>query len=92
MKVRKKEEIVVEAWLWDESKATLEEIGCGYMGCSGHLDHPDLVQNLRIQEAFEVNNVNKGDYILKFTERGDVYFYVWHEEAFKSTYEIIDNE
>ena len=83
MKYRKKP-VVIEAWLWDESKATFAEIGCNVMSSEGHSSHPDLLRNLRIETLEGTMRVNKGDYIIKGVQ-GE--FYPCKPDIFAQTYE-----
>lgn len=86
MKYRKKP-VVIEAWLWDESKATLAKIGCKRMSCTGHSSHPDLVQSLRILTLEGSMSVGKGDYIIKGIA-GE--FYPCKPDIFEKTYEAVE--
>ena len=86
MKYRKKP-IVIEAWLWDESKATLKTIGCGSVSCEGHSSYPDLVKSLRITTLEVSMQVNKGDYIIKGV-KGE--FYPGKPDIFELTYEVAE--
>ena len=86
MKYRKKP-VVFEAWLWDESKATFERIGCDSMSWEGHTNKPDLMKRLRITTLEGVMEVNKGDYIIKGV-KGE--FYPCKPDIFKLTYDELD--
>lgn len=84
----RKRPLVIEAWQWDESEQTLNEIGCGYMSYDGHQDTPDLVRNLRIATLEGTMNVNKGDWIIKGI-KGE--FYPIELDIFEKTYEKVDD-
>jgi hypothetical protein len=83
MKYRKKP-VVIEAWLWDETKTTFDEIGCKMMSSSGHEDNPDLMQDLRIETLEGTMRANKGDYIIKGV-KGE--FYPCKPDIFLMTYD-----
>ena len=85
MKYRKKP-VIVEAVQWDESKATLNKIGCKYTSCSGHVDEPDLCRNLRIETLEGTMSVRPGDYIIKIAKGG---FYLCEPGIFEKTYEQV---
>jgi len=87
MKYRKKPEII-DVWIWDETKTTLDKIGCGYRSCDGHGDRPNEVKNLTIKTPVGVQYINKGDYIIK-TAKGE--FYLCEPDIFEATYEKTDN-
>lgn len=82
----RKKPVVIEAWEWDESKATFNEIGCKYMSCSGHTERPDEMTSLRIETLEGTMSVNKGDYIIKGV-KGE--FYPCKPDIFKATYEAV---
>lgn len=85
-KYRKKPEII-DAWIWDETKTTLDKIGCGYISCCGHSDRPDEVMRLRIKTPEGVRNINRGDHIIK-TAKGE--FYLCNPIIFEATYEKME--
>ena len=80
----KKKPVVIEAWVWDESKITLNKIGCQCMACQGNSKHPDLVRSLIILTLEGSMSVNKGDYIIKGV-KGE--FYPCKPDIFKLTYD-----
>lgn len=80
----RKKPVEIEAWLWDESKETFNKIGCEHMASGGHSDHPDLMNNLRIQTLKGTMSVNKGDYIIKGV-KGE--FYPCKPDIFALTYD-----
>jgi hypothetical protein len=82
----RKKPVVIEAWLWDESRPTFAQIGCAYIGFQSHSDHPDLMQKLRIRTLEGVMSVNKGDYIIKGV-KGE--FYPCKPDIFALTYESV---
>jgi len=86
MKYRKKPEII-DVWIWDETKTTLDKIGCGFVSCSGHGSRPDEVTSLRIETPVGVQYINKGDYIIK-TAKGE--FYLCEPDIFEATYEKVE--
>lgn len=88
MKYRKKPEII-DVWIWDETKTTLNKIGCGYMSCSSHVARPDEVTRLRIKTPEGVKYINKGDYIIK-TTKGE--FYLCEPNIFEAIYEKIEEK
>ena len=84
----KKKPVVIEAWLWDESRETFDEIGCKMMSCKGHKDAPDLMADLRIETLEGTMRANKGDYIIKGIQ-GE--FYPCKPDIFEKTYEKVDD-
>lgn len=88
MKYRKKP-VVVHAWKWDESRKTLNVIGCRLMGCQGHVGNPDLVRNLRIKTLEGTMSVSKGDFIIKDVT-GE--FYPCKPDIFEMTYEKTEED
>jgi len=78
--------VIIDAWQWDESKASFADIGCRMGGCSGHVDRPDEMINLTIDVVSGARHVKKGDYIVKDVNGG---FYVCSAEKFKNTYEAV---
>tara|TARA_R110000782_G_scaffold239148_1_gene325505 strand:- start:737 stop:1006 length:270 start_codon:yes stop_codon:yes gene_type:complete len=88
MKYRKKP-VIIEAVQWDESKATLANIGCKRVSCSGHLDRPDECTNLRIFTLEGVKPVSRGDYIIKAENGG---FLCRKPGIFKMTYNHISSK
>ena len=87
MEYRKKP-VVIEAWLWDESKKTFKEIGCKCMSSEGHTSYPDLLKKLRIVTLEGVMEVRKGDYIIKGV-KGE--FYPCKPDIFELTYDKLAN-
>ena len=84
--VYRKRPVDIEAWLWNESKATLKEIGCGYIAFSGHAERPDECRYLSINTLEGSMRVNKGDYIIKGV-KGE--FYPCKPDIFKMTYDKV---
>lgn len=84
----RKRPLVIEATQWDESKKTLDKIGCGYMSYDGHQNNPDLVQGLRIMTLEGTMAVPKGDWIIKGI-KGE--FYPCELDIFEKTYEKVDD-
>jgi hypothetical protein len=82
----RKRPVVIEAWLWDESKATFEEAGCQSMSWEGHSSYPDSMKRLRITTLEGTMAVDKGDYIIKGI-KGE--FYPCKPCIFKLTYERV---
>lgn len=85
----RKKPVVIEAWLWDESKKTLLEIGCSSVSSEGHSSYPDLLKNLRIITLEGSMRVDKGDYIIKGV-KGE--FYPCKPDIFKMTYEEVKDD
>ena len=85
MKFRKKP-VVINAWLWDESKKTFSKIGCRSMRWDGHKNHPDSMLNLGIATLEGTMRVNKGDWIIKGVA-GE--FYPCKPDIFAQTYEAV---
>ena len=83
MKYRKKP-VVIEAWLWDETKTTFDEIGCKMMSTCGHKEHPNLMKSLRIETLEGTMRVSEGDYIIKGV-KGE--FYPCKPDIFLMTYD-----
>jgi len=81
-----KRPVVIEAWLWDESKETLNKIGCGYMRYDGHSARPDECTSLGIKTLEGTMRVENGDYIIKGV-KGE--FYPCKPDIFKLTYEEV---
>ncbi len=82
----RKRPVVIEAWLWDESKETLKTIGCRSVRSEGHSRYPDLIKNIGIKTLEGTMRVNKGDYIIKGV-KGE--FYPCAPDIFKLTYEAV---
>ena len=87
MKYRKKP-VVIDAWLWDESRETLEKIGCGYLSFRGSTKTPDLLLDLKILTLEGAMNVDKGDYIIKGV-KGE--FYPCKPDIFLLTYNKVED-
>jgi hypothetical protein len=83
----RKKPVVIEAWLWDESKETFNKIGCKSMRSDGHTDRPDLMHNLGIETLEGTMRVDKGDYIIKGV-KGE--FYPCKPDIFYLTYDAVD--
>jgi hypothetical protein len=86
VKYRKKP-VVIEAWLWDETRTTFDKIGCTAMSCCGHQDTPDLMHSIRITTLEGTMYVDKGDYIIKGV-KGE--FYPCKPDIFLMTYDKIE--
>lgn len=87
MKYRKKP-IVIEAFIWLETRATfegLEKIGLHSMSHTSHRDKPDEIKNLRIKTLEGTMKVNRGDWIIKGV-KGE--FYPCKPDIFEATYEL----
>ena len=84
-----KRPVVIDAWLWDESKETFSGIGCKSMSSEGHSSHPDLLRALRIETLEGTMRVEKGDYIIKGVA-GE--FYPCKPDIFLRTYDLVDGE
>ena len=86
MQYRKKP-VVIEAWLWDETKSTFNDIGCKFMAFSGNKKEPNLMTGLRIETLEGTMIVNKGDFIIKGVA-GE--FYPCKPDIFEQTYEPVE--
>ena len=84
-----KKPVVIEAWLWDETKTTFNKIGCKMMSSRGHKDEPDLMVSLRIETLEGTMRANKGDYIIKGV-KGE--FYPCKPDIFELTYEALKEQ
>jgi hypothetical protein len=80
----KKKQVYVDAWVWDESKKTLELIGCKMASCLGHEDRPDECSDLRIFTPAGAGSVKHGDFIIK---DGDGGYWSCDPERFSENYE-----
>jgi hypothetical protein len=80
----RKKPVVIEAWLWDETKTTFDKIGCKMMSSCGHKDTPDLMHSLRIETLEGTMRVSEGDYIIKGV-KGE--FYPCKPDIFLMTYD-----
>ena len=85
MKVRKKP-VVVDAWRWDESMATLKMTGCA-ASYSGHRDRPDECTSLSISTLEGTMRVSPGDWIIKGV-KGE--FYPCKPDIFEATYDPVE--
>lgn len=89
MKFRKKP-VVIDAWVWNETRdmlAMLQFEGMKLVGNTGHRDRPGWVGNLRIKTLESDEDsfyVDSGDYIIKGV-RGE--FYPCKPDIFAATYE-----
>ena len=86
MKYRKKP-VVIDAWLWDESKATIEKTGCFCISYNGHTDRPDEMTSLSIRTLEGPMRVDKGDYIIRGV-KGE--FYPCKPDIFVMTYDAVE--
>jgi len=80
--------IILEAWLWDESKTTFKEIGCKMVASSGNELEPDLMSSLIIETdgGRGTAYVKKGNFIIK-NIHGE--YFVCDNEFFNNNYDII---
>ena len=81
-----KKPITISAWQWNESLTMLHELkdsGMFSLSHSGHVDHPDLCRNLRIQTLEGALSVSVGDWIIKGV-KGE--FYPCKPDIFEATY------
>lgn len=83
MKFRKKP-VVIDAWQWDESMATLKMTGCKGASHNGHRDRPDECTSLSISTLEGAMRVSPGDWIIKGV-KGE--FYPCKPDIFDATYE-----
>ncbi len=79
--------IIVNAWVWNETKKQLNEIGCKMTSCSGHTERPNDVTNLKIQTPKGSERVKKGDYIAKTFHNS---YHVYESHIFEANYDCID--
>lgn len=82
----RKKPIVIQAWLWDQTKATfkiLQENGMKFGGYSSH-ETLDYVHHLTIQTLEGTMRAEKGDWIIKGIN-GE--FYPCKPDIFEKTYE-----
>ena len=82
----RKKPVLIDAWLWDETKETyaiLEEAG---MPGNSHSSHntENWVRHLRISTRLGVMSVGKGDWIIKDSEG---IFSICTPEVFEAAYE-----
>lgn len=85
----RKKPVVIEAWRWDESLATLSMLktrGMKWSGHRGHRGHPDLCQDLRIKTLEGTLTIELGDWIIR---DGKGEFYQIKDEIFRETYEKV---
>jgi hypothetical protein len=87
MKFRKKP-VIIDAWQWDESKATLSKTGAKRTSCRGHRDRPDECTDLRIDTLEGSMRVDRGDWIIRGV-KGE--FYPCKPDIFEATYEAADS-
>ena len=83
----RKKPVVIEAWLWDETKTTFLQIGCKSLSSGDHSSYPDFMNNLRIETLEGIMSADKGDYIIKGI-KGE--FYPCKPDIFKLTYDAIE--
>mgnify|MGYP003639693943 CR=1 FL=1 len=83
----RKKPVVIDAWLWDETKTTFSKIGCKSMSFGSHTSYPDLMNNLRIETLEGTMSADKGDYIIKGI-KGE--FYPCKPDIFNLTYDAIE--
>lgn len=89
IKKYRKKPIIIEAWKWNETQAMLDEIGCKAMSCTGEVNNPDYVGDLRIETLRGTVGVRKGDYIIKGV-KGE--FYPCKPNIFQATYEPVKDD
>ena len=83
----RKKPVVIDAWIWNESKETFKQIGCRSMSSEGNTHYPDLLTNLRIETLEGTMSVRQGDYIIKGVH-GE--FYPCKPDIFNKTYEPVE--
>ena len=81
--------VFVKAEQWDESRQTLESIGCGFQAMDGRREMPDLCRNLRIETGNGTVCVRRGDYIVKHEDGS---FTVFTEEYFNDNFDFVIQE
>ena len=82
----RKKPVLIDAWLWDETKETyaiLEEAGMPSGAYSSHVTE-NWVRNLRIPTRLGTMSVEKGYWIIKDSEG---IFSICTPEVFEATYE-----
>jgi hypothetical protein len=85
----RKKPVVIDAWLWDETKETYAMlIDAGMPSCSynSHVTE-NYVRNLRLPTREGTMSVEKGDWIIKFIEGG---FFHCSPGTFEATYEAAE--
>lgn len=85
----RKKPVVIDAWLWDETHATLnvlQDAGMKPGGHSGHAMRPNECTNLTIRTLEGSMRADKGDWIIKGV-KGE--FYPCKPDIFKATYEAV---
>jgi len=82
----RKKPVIIDAWVWDETRTTFDKIGCRMVSCSGHNDRPNEMTSLRIKTLEGTMSVNKGDYVIKGI-KGE--FYPIKKDIFLETYEKV---
>lgn len=82
----RKRPVIIEAWIWDETKTTFDKIGCKLKSCSGHAERPNEMTSLRIETHEGTMRVDKGDYIIKGV-RGE--YFPCKPDIFEITYESV---
>ena len=83
MKYRKRP-VVIDAWRWDESRATLDATGCHCSSHWSHRDRPDLCRDLCIRTLQGTLRVEPGDWIIRGVQ-GE--YYPCKPDIFAATYE-----
>ena len=81
---------MIEAWLWNETSALLEDLklrGLRWSGNTGHRDRPDECTNLRIKTLEGTMRVDLGDWIIRGIA-GE--FYPCKPDIFAATYEPVE--
>lgn len=89
MKYRKKP-VIIEAFLWLETRATFESLksmGLTWAGYDSHRDRPDEIKNLRIKTLEGTMKANRGDFIIKGVKNE---FYPCKPDIFEATYELVE--
>ncbi len=82
----RKKPVIVDAWVWDETKSLFNIIGCTSGSSSGHTKRPDEMTSLRIHTLEGSMSVDKGDYIIKGV-KGE--YYPCKPDIFAMTYESV---
>lgn len=88
----RKKPVVINAWQWDESLATknkLVALGMKWSRHGGHVDHPDLCNDLSISTLEGVMRVEPGDWIIKGIA-GE--FYPCKPDIFAATYDAVSDD
>ena len=85
----RKKPVIIEAWLWDETKETFALLKSQGMSCASNQSHviENFVRSMRILTLEGLMLANKGDWIIKGVN-GE--FYPCKPDIFEKTYEPVE--